>query len=117
MRKVRELAVYQHFKGEYYLVQAIAEHSETAEKMVVYQALYPPYKTYVRPYVMFNSEVDHEKYPDVKQKYRFKYVGHWSNMKDITQANDICPKNWYTGEGITPDEEIDWGEPVGEEVW
>lgn len=64
--------IYKHFKGDLYLVEDVAIHSETREKYVVYRALYGDCGLYIRPYDMFTSKVDKEKYPDVKQEYRFE---------------------------------------------
>jgi hypothetical protein len=64
--------VYRHFKGDMYIVEDLARHSETDEIMVIYRALYGNGQLYVRPLELFVDLVDEEKYPNVKQKYRFE---------------------------------------------
>ena len=72
--------IYKHFKGDYYIVEDVATHSETKEKYVVYRGLYGVGELYIRPMEMFLSEVDRQKYPNVKQIYRFE-------LQDIKSVN------------------------------
>lgn len=73
MQEINVHGIYRHFKGDYYIVEGIGIHSETKEKYVIYRGLYgDTEKVYLRPYDMFLSKVDREKYPNVKQEYRFQ---------------------------------------------
>ena len=79
-KDIRVGDIVRHFKREWvnqnstkylYKVLAFAAHTETGERLVIYQALYEPFKICARPYEMFMSKVDREKYPDVRQEFRF----------------------------------------------
>ena len=78
-------SLYRHFKGGIYKVICVGYHSETQEKMVVYKDIETD-KVCIRPYDMFVSDVDHKKYPDVKQKKRFERI----KKRIKSYSNDCC---------------------------
>ena len=72
MREIRIGRVYRHFKGDYYLVEGVANAPETGKPFVIYRKLYGDGGLWLRPLEMFLSRVDREKYPDAPQEYRFE---------------------------------------------
>ena len=72
MQDIQIGRVYRHFKGDYYVAEAVAHDSETGEAVVIYRKLYGDGGLWVRPLSMFLSKVDQEKYPDAQQEYRFE---------------------------------------------
>lgn len=72
MRRIKIHGVYKHFKGDYYIVEDIAKYSEDMTELVIYRGLYGDAPLWARPLNDFLAEVDYQKYPDIKQKYRFE---------------------------------------------
>ena len=50
--------MYRHFKGDVYLVEGLAEHTESGETMVIYRALYGDNQLYCRPARMWDEVIN-----------------------------------------------------------
>lgn len=93
--------LYLHFKNKMYQIVTVATHSETGEKLVIYQALYGEFKTYARPFEMFTSLVDKEKYPEVEQKYRFQLI----EQQDTEKSTVVIGRSEERQEKVLPVEQ------------
>lgn len=97
MKELQIGRVYRHFKGDYYLVEGLAHDSESGVPCVIYRKLYGDGGLWVRPLEMFLGRVDREKYPEVRQEYRFQLqeiasVAHHKALKYAVKM-DLIPFN------------------------
>ena len=76
-REWKAADVVKHFKGNLYIIVSIAKEATNSDELrdkVVYRRLDGTGELLVRDLDEFNGEVDHEKYPDATQKFRFELV-------------------------------------------
>lgn len=88
-KNVNEGDFFKHFKGQIYQIRALATNSEDNTPMVVYQAMYPPFKTWTRPLSMFLEKLDKNEYPDATQEYRFEKITFDSPHKITAQTASV----------------------------
>lgn len=70
--EIKIKGIYRHYKGDLYLVEDIATHSETGEEMVIYRGLYDDSPLWARPKSLFLNKLDTKKAQEFGQEYRFE---------------------------------------------
>src|SRR5574344_1207029 len=98
--------IYKHFKGNLYKVLAVAVHTESEEKLVVYQSVDNPDRVFARPLEMFMSDIDRFRYPLIRAKYRFTLVSEPEEETKEEETKEETP-NEDTKEEDVKDEETE----------